>query len=233
MSLGRVGDVTGRVHFSIVFETSRAMGAGARNRDPSMRAITASLTSLTDVTVGGGAGSSIRSTLSRAIASTTAVITAAVTAGPRPPPIATTVPGIAAARAVISGLSASAGRHWTSAFTGPVWGRWATFRAGTIDPDAASRTPSRATWPSQRTLAPTPVRPWPAPTATSQPSASFIGMASASARMPPGSGTPGWICQPTGGPPISSRRVDNSSCDSGVAPRPDAQTTTCPDAHDA
>ncbi len=58
-------------------------------------------------------------------------------------------------------------------------------------------------------------------------------MASASARKPPGSWTPGWSSQPNGGPPIASSRVDRSSCDSGVAPRPDAHTTTCPDVHEA
>ena len=116
-SLGRDGDVTVRVQFSSALDTSPASAAGARNGEPSMRAINASLTSLADVTVGGGAGSSMRSTLSVAIASTTAVITADVIAGPRPPSIAATVPGIAAASAAIAGLSVSAGRHRTSAFT--------------------------------------------------------------------------------------------------------------------
>ena len=152
-----------------------------------MRAINASLMSRTDVTVGGGAGSSIRSTLSRTMASTTAVITADVTAGPLPPSIAATVPGIAAASAAIAGPSVSAGRHRTSAFTSRLCGRCGTRRVGTIDPAAARRTPSSATWPSHSTPAPTPARPWPPPTATSHPSASFTGMASASARMPLGS----------------------------------------------
>ena len=59
----------------------------------------------------------MRSTLSIAIASTTAVITADVIAEPRPPSTAATVSGIAAASATIAGLSISAGRHRTSAFT--------------------------------------------------------------------------------------------------------------------
>jgi hypothetical protein len=82
-----------------------------------MPATNASLTSLTDVTVGGAAGSSMRSTVSVAIASTTAVITADVIAGPRPPSIAATVLGIAVASVAIAGLSVSAGRHRTAAFT--------------------------------------------------------------------------------------------------------------------
>ena len=61
----------------------------------------------------------MRSTLSVAIASTTAAITADVTAGPRPPSTAATVAGIAAASAVIAGLSVSAGRHRTSTSTSP------------------------------------------------------------------------------------------------------------------
>ena len=116
-SLGHDGDVTVHVQFASAVDTSRASAAGARNGEPSIRAINASLMSLTDVTVGGAAGSSIRSTLSRAMASTTAVITADVVAGPLPPSIAATVPGIANASAEIAGLSVSAGRHRTSAFT--------------------------------------------------------------------------------------------------------------------
>ncbi len=64
--------------------------------------------------------------------------------------------------------------------------------------------------------------------ATSQPSASFIGIATASARMPPGSGTLGCSCHPTDGPPIDSRRVASASLPSGCAPLPAAHTTTCP-----
>ena len=148
-----------RVQFSRRFDTSSASAAGARKGEPSIRAINASLTSLADVTVGGGAGSSMRSTLSVAIASTTAVITAEVVAGPVPPSTAATVAGIAAASATIAGLSVRAGRHRTSAVTIRLRGRWGTRRAGTIDPHAARRTPSSATWPSHSTPAPTPARP--------------------------------------------------------------------------
>jgi hypothetical protein len=58
-------------------------------------------------------------------------------------------------------------------------------------------------------------------------------MATASARTPPGSGTPACNCHPTDGPPIASSRVASASLPSGGEPRPPAHTTTWPSDHDA
>jgi hypothetical protein len=87
--------------------------------------------------------------------------------------------------------------------------------------------------PNHATLAPTPSRPSPPPTATSQPRASPTGIARAAARAPDGSGTAGKGDQPTAGPPMASRRSDNSSAVAGSVPGPAAHTTTLPPPHDA
>ena len=72
-----------------------------------------------------------------------------------------------------------------------------------------------------------PSRPWPPLTATSQPSASFIGIASASARMPPGSGD---ARMQSASPPAAHRSPPVGPTarrsTSGGAPRPAAHTTT-------
>ena len=156
-------------------------------------------------------------------------------ARPLPPSIAATVPGIAAASVAIAGAvdERRAPLHLdvdrlAAACAG---GRAAP---GTIDPDAARRTPSSATRPSHSTLAPTPSWPWPPPTATSQPSASFIGIASASARCRRrAAARPGGAASraagrrsPRGG--STARRATRAS-----APRADAHTTTWPADHDA
>ncbi len=78
------------------------------------------------------------------------------------------------------------------------------------------------------TLAPTPVRPRPPPTATSQPSDSSTGIDSAAARAPVGSTTSGWRLQPSFGPPISSRRSASWPLSAGGASGPAAHTTTAP-----
>ena len=219
-SLGRDDDVTVRVQWSSALDTFAASTAGAWNGAPSIRAINASPRSVAVLALGGSAGSSMRSTLSLTIASTTAVITAVVVARPSPQPIAATVAGIAAASATIAGLSTSAGLHRTAASTSRPCGRCGTRRLGTIDPPTASRTPSIATCPSQSTLAPTPAWPWPPPSATSQPSASFTGIARRVGTHAAGQGDAGMVCQPSGGPPIASRRADSSAFDSGVVARP-------------
>jgi hypothetical protein len=212
---------------------SPASRAGAGNDEPPIRAMTASARSPGEVTVGGAAGSSIRSTLSVTIASTTAEITATAVARPLPPSTAATAPGIDEASSSTLGLCTRAGLQRTEASATAASGRWATRSRGTMDPRATRRTPSSTTRPSQTTLAPTPSRPCPPPTATSQPSASFIGMVSASARTPPGSVTPGWSCHPTGGAPMDSSRVASASLASGAAPRAPAHTTTWPADHEA
>ena len=211
MSRGRDVDVTVRVQLLSMRETSPARATGAGNVEPSMRAMTASLMSRAVRTVGGAAGSSRRSTLSAAIASTTAEMTADTTAGPLARSTAPTVAGIAAASATIVGLSIRAGRQRTAAFVVRLCDRDSIRSVGTIEPAAARRTPSSATRASHSTPAPTPSRPWPPLTATSQPSASLAGIASASAFDPPGSWTGACSSQPSGGPPIASRRRDKSS----------------------
>ena len=120
-----------------------------------MPAMTASCRSRGDRTDGGAAGRSSRSTPSATIASTTAVRTATAVARPLSGSMAATGPGMAAASAVMVGLSTRAGRHRTSAVTCDSRCRGRARTVGTIVPDAVSRTPSKATRPSQRKLAPT------------------------------------------------------------------------------
>ena len=93
-------------------------------------------------------------------------------------------------------------------------------RAGTKAPRASIRTASRATRPSQVTLVPTPLSPRPPLTATSQPSASLIGMDRASACMSAASETAGCWFQPSAGPPIASSRSASSSMLAGAVPGP-------------
>jgi len=104
---------------------------------------------------------------------------------------------------------------------------------GTTAPCATCRTAAIATWPSQRTLAPTASLWSPAPTATSHPSASATGIDTASARTPFGRGTPRCTRQPNAGPPSASSRSANSSFVSDGPIAPAAQTTTTPSDHDA
>ena len=202
-----------------------------------MRATTVSPRSTAEFALGGIAGRSIRSTLVATIVSTVAVITSSTvprrTAALLVRSTGRTVPGIDAASASIAALSSSAGIQRTEASAAPLAARRPMRRVGTIAPLAASRTPSTATRPSHRTLAPTPAGAPVPPNATNHPSAADSGMETASARCPSGSGTPAWSSQPTGGPPIASRRVASSSLFSGRAPRPPAHTTTSPRNHEA
>ena len=82
INFGRDADVTPRVHRSRAWATSSMNRLGPWNGEPSIPAITASCTSRGEITDGGAAGSSIRSTPSATIASTTAVRTAMVVARP-------------------------------------------------------------------------------------------------------------------------------------------------------
>ena len=233
ISFGRVGSVTVRDHCSSRLDIVVARLTLARNGVPSMRAITVSSRSIGDFALGGCAGRSARPMLSAMIASTAAVITADVVVRGLPPSTAATAPGIAAASVLTTDASSRAGPHRTLASTVPPSGRLATRRLGSTAPRAASRTPSKAARPSHRTLGPIPSLACPPPIATSHPSASFIGIATASAFSPPGSGTPACNCHPTDGPPIDSSRVASSSFPSAGDPRPAAHTTTCPADHEA
>ena len=142
INFGRDADVTPRVHRSRAWATSSMNRLGPWNGEPSIPAITASCTSRGEITDGGAAGSSIRSTPSATIASTTAVRTAMVVERPFSRPMIATGPGMAAARAAMVGVSTSAGRHRTSAVTCGPRGPARTRSVGTIDPDAVRRTPS-------------------------------------------------------------------------------------------
>ena len=222
---------------------------GERNDDPSMRAMTVSSRSVRVLALGGGAGNSIRSMLSMTIASTTAVIKAVVVARLDPPPPASTGAGMAAASASMAASLSRAGAQRTAASTSRPSGRFATRIPGTIAPRAVTRTPSRATRPIHRTLAPIPsLDRWPPsasslarsrslfagfPTATSHPNASLSGMASASASSPPGSGTPRCSIQPPAGAPEEVNRCRSASSGSEQTPGPPVHTTSWPSSHEA
>ena len=149
------------------------------------------------------------------------------------PDSAATVPGIADANEAIIAESDNAGTHRTRASTDRPFACEPTSRRGTIAPRATTRTPSRATRASQRTLGPRPFPSRSALIAISHPSASFTWIDKASAETPSPNRMPGWTDQPCDGPPHISRRVANSSFDAGIAPRPPAQTTKVPADHDA
>ncbi len=73
---------------------------------------------------------------------------------------------------------------------------------------------------------------WPAPAATSQPKTSPTGIACASARAPPGSGTGPCRVQPALGAPAVASNFARSSPGAVGALRPAAQATTRPGSHE-
>ena len=231
--LGRAPLSTGLAHRSRRFETSVAAPIGASNEEPSSLVTTASATAAVVWVVGGGALTSTRPAASRMIASTTAPSTSIVTARWVPGLRAMTGPGMAAANRSISAGSRSAGTHRTARSIERPFGRFSAFSVGTTAPWVTMRTAANATRPSHTTLAPTPSRPRPPPTATSQPSDSCTGMATAAARAPDGNGTSACRVQPSLGPPMASRRSASSSFDSGAVPGPAPHTTILPASHEA
>ena len=185
--------ITWRAQRSSRLDTSAPEATGAVNVEPSRRVTTASATWAGLWTLGGGAGSSMRLAASWMTASTTEPITSRVTTRASCLVLgrAVTAPGIAAVRRSTTPSGTKAGTHLTAiSRVRPSERLWAG-RVGTTDPRATSRTAAIAARPSQATLAPTPSRPRPPPTATSQPRASPTGMDSAAARSPEGSGTAG------------------------------------------
>ena len=229
----RPGSVTDRVHRSRRLDVSLASSRSAGNGAPSIRATIVSARSVGDDARGGCAGRSSRSRPSDTIASTTAPMTPRVVAPAASPVSAATVPGIADANEAIIAESDNAGTHRTRASTDRPFACEPTSRRGTIAPRATTRTPSRATRASQRTLAPRPFPSRSALIAISHPNASFTWIDKASAETPSPNRMPGWTDQPCAGPPHISRRVASSSFDAGIAPRPPAQTTMVPADHDA
>ena len=183
--------------------------------------------------MGGGAGSSRRPAASLTMASTTAPSTALVVARAAAGARATTAPGMPAASASSSFSSTSAGAQPTDTSTPRPSAERLVRRVGTTAPAATSRTPRRATRLIHVTLGLTSSTALLPLTATSQPSDSRTGMASASARAPDGNRTSGCRLQPTAGPPTASSRSARSSLVVEVVPRPPAQTTTCPADHEA
>ncbi len=171
----------------------------------------ASATSPAVRTIGGGAGSSRRPAASLTMASTTAPSTALVVARAVAGARATTAPGMPAASASSSFSSTSAGAQPTDTSTPRPSAERLVRRVGTTAPAATSRTPRRATRPIHVTLGLTSSTALLPLTATSQPSDSRTGMASASARAPDGSRTSGCRLQPTAGPPTASSRSARSS----------------------
>ena len=173
-----------------------------------MRATTVSARSAGEFALGGGAGSSMRSTLLATIASTTSAITAIVVARPAPPLDGDDRAGHRRRervdrRAVEQAPGPSAPRRRPR---GPV--RFvATRRLGTIDPLAASRTPSRATRPSHSRLGPDAVAPVAAADGDQPPERILQRDRERLGACAVGSGTPAWSSQPSGGPPIASSRV--------------------------
>ena len=218
-SLGRDGDVTVRVQ---CLECPRHVSPRAR---PGLGTVsrpcgrsTRRSTSVADVHASvAAAGSSMRSTLSVTIASTTAVITAdvdrravaAVDRRHRPRHRR----GERGDHRAVRRAPAATG---PSASTSRLWGRCGTRRArhdrpgrrqanpferDVAEPEHARRRrrPGRGHRPPRRAI-----RAHPSPGSRARRLACHRGAA-----------TPGWSCQPNGGPPIASSRVDSSSCDSG------------------
>ncbi len=99
-------------------------------------------------------------------------------------------------------------------------------------PWAVSSTAQIPTCPSQPTLGPTSGPAWSAPAATSQPSTSPTGAATASALPFPGSGTLPCRAQLDSGAPASASMVRTSSPPAGWARGPAAHATTRPGSHD-
>ncbi len=224
----RAGPTTGRAQRSRRFDTSAPAATGASKPEPSRRVMKASATAAGVCELGGGAGSSSFPAASRTMASTTAPRTSRVVARASPGAVCTTAPGIAAVSSSSSLGSTRAGAQRTARSRLLPVGRLVPRRVGTTEPRATRRTASTATRPNHVTLAPTPARPRPPPTATSQPSDSSTGIDSAAARWPSGSTRSGWRLQPSFGPPMASRRSASWPLSAGGASGPAAQTTTTP-----
>ena len=225
---GRAGDrawPTGRAAWT----PRRRRRPAPSNGEPSSRVMNASATAAAVRVVGGGAGSSSRPAASVTMASTTAPSTSRVVARASAAASAVTGPGMAAASRSSSASSTSAGVQRTARSrvrpSGPLA---AVQRRDDRAPGDEAHGRDGAPGPSQATLAPTPSRPSPPPTATSQPSDSSTGIDSAAARTPVGSGTPGCRLQPSAGPPMASSRSASSSLSAGAASGPAAHTTTWP-----
>ena len=230
--------MTERDQLSARDTSSPATRTGASNALPSRRARNASVTSLPVRTTGGAAGTSMRRALSRPMASTMPVSADRVTArastlGSR----AATLPGIASTTSARRSGSTSAGVHRTAydacSLRDEPLRRRRCRRTGTIAPRAASSTAHIATLPSQRTLGPTSSRTSPAPAATSHPSTSPTGAATAAALSPPGIGTSGCAAHGAAGASASARNLATSSASAVGQPRPPAQATTRPGSHDS
>ncbi len=228
--------MTERPHRSIRVATSPARRIGASNALPSRRPRNASATSVAVRTFGGGAGISSWRAPSRQIASTMPVSADRVSARASTSwSSARSEPGIVSISCESRAGSTSAGVQRTeyeplvSRAVPPRRVRWR--RNGTIAPRAVSSTAQIATRPSQRTLAPTPST-WPAPAATNQPSTSPTGIACASARPPPGSGTGPCRVQPAAGAPAAASISASSSDAADAAFFPAAHATTRPGSHD-
>ena len=232
-SLTRAVVVSGLAHRSMRSETSPAAATGAVNVEPSSRVTKASPTSAIVRASGGGAAKSSMPAAWRTMVSTTAPWTERVTLRGSAGAMAVTGRGMPSAIVATAASSTSAGRHVTDRSMAWPSRRLTPDRVGTTAPRATRRTASMATRPSHATLAPTPSRPRPPPTATSQPSASPTGIDSAAALAPSGRVTSRCRLQPSAGPPMASSRSDSSSADSGATPGPAAHTTIWPLAHDA